>query len=382
MARVRLTDQSNKTAADSKAPYPGSMNQEGREEENRGSMTYRTFEPSVANHEMIDPRTEWKSDAHNEMGFGIPDPASGMAINASYHDKCLKSVQLAEMFLGPKANDRTIIAQAREFLAMPTEAIESSLERFDSTACIYSEDEEAMEAGEEMTEEAMKMGEEEVEAGDAESVPNPAPEAPEGSAAAPDAAPAPVVEEIVEVKEPVVASEKVAKKAVVLAKEILKNGSEEDVIKLAKKIMATTAEEEVVEAEEEGETVEGGSCKAEETPVETEVEETTVEANIDNELKSSTVASINLSEVDFSNELDTGEGVADEKLSSIFEDPKAAMMAGNFTMPTMPMPETKTASKVGVSSIGDKATASATPEVKANQLDSIWNDAPDINSIW
>ena len=53
MARNRLTSRARQ-AADDQTPYPGSINQEGREEEGRGSMTYRTFEPSVANHELTD----------------------------------------------------------------------------------------------------------------------------------------------------------------------------------------------------------------------------------------------------------------------------------------------------------------------------------------
>jgi len=138
MARERLTSRARQ-AADDKTPYPGSINQEGREEDGRGSNTYRTFEPSVANHELQDlRRVHGVSDQHNEIGFGIPDPASGMLVASSeYQAKCIKAAELAETFLGPKVGDRMLLAQARDFLVLSDEALDRTIERFNRTDSIY-----------------------------------------------------------------------------------------------------------------------------------------------------------------------------------------------------------------------------------------------------
>ena len=145
MARERLTSRARQ-AADDQTPYPGSINQEGREEEQRGSNTYRTFEPSVANHELTDfSKVHGVSDQHNEIGFGIPDPASGMLVASSeYQAKCIKAAELAETYLGPKVGDRMLLAQARDFLSLTDESLDRTLERFNRTDTMYvAEEEEA-----------------------------------------------------------------------------------------------------------------------------------------------------------------------------------------------------------------------------------------------
>jgi len=146
MARERLTSRARQ-AADDKTPYPGSINQEGREEEGRGSMTYRTFEPSVANHELQDlRRVHGVSDQHNEIGFGVPDPASGMLVASSeYQAKCIKAAELAETFLGPKVSDRMLLAQARDFLVLSDEGLDRTLERFNRTDNLYVAEEAPVE---------------------------------------------------------------------------------------------------------------------------------------------------------------------------------------------------------------------------------------------
>jgi hypothetical protein len=141
MARRRLTAR-DRVAADDKTPYPGSINQEGRAEEGRGSMTYRTFEPSAENHEGIDYGNVHGGDRHNEMGYGIPDPASGTLITGSeYQQKCLKAAELAELVLGEKVNDRMILAQARDFLALSSESLDAAIERFNRTETLYAAEE-------------------------------------------------------------------------------------------------------------------------------------------------------------------------------------------------------------------------------------------------
>lgn len=164
MGRERLTSRARQ-AADDKTPYPGSINQEGREEEQRGSMTYRTFEPSIANHELTDyTRVHGVSDQHNDIGFGIPDPASGMLVASSeYQAKCIKAAELAETFLGPKVSDRMLLAQARDFLSLDDEVLDRTIERFNRTDSLYvaAEDEDAEEDVEEENEEGESESEEE-----------------------------------------------------------------------------------------------------------------------------------------------------------------------------------------------------------------------------
>jgi len=164
MARERLTSHARQ-AADDKTPYPGSVNQEGREEEQRGSMTYRTFEPSIANHELTDyTKVHGVSDQHNEIGFGVPDPASGMLVaSTQYQAKCIKAAELAETFLGPKVSDHMLLAQARDFLSLDDEVLDRTIERFNRTDTLYvaGEDEDAEEDVEEENEEGEDESEEE-----------------------------------------------------------------------------------------------------------------------------------------------------------------------------------------------------------------------------
>ena len=418
MARERLTSRARQ-AADDQTPYPGSINQEGREEEQRGSNTYRTFEPSVANHELTDyNKVHGVSDQHNEIGFGIPDPASGMLVaSPEYQAKCIKAAELAETFLGPKVGDRMLLAQARDFLSLSDETLDRTLERFNRTDTMYvaeaveeaveEAEEEAEEAVEEAVEEAKEVveGEPEVEV---EAAPAPVEEAvvdsapqendepdnsvrqipqmPEGEAAAPTATETPVVEEA-----EVVMSEARAANLTNLAACTLKpeECTQENIVVAARKfasldndqiksLLAGYGKECVAEEEEEVSPEEGT-----EAPVvaEAPLEETEVEV--------ATASTLDIGSFDLSEEFNDGPVMAtaeeEAELASIFGDApiattpeinsqQQAMLASISQLSGTPV---KTASKMGVKSIGNVMLQGSVPASEAPELENLWSAPSD-----
>jgi len=418
MARERLTSRARQ-AADDQNPYPGSINQEGREEEQRGSMTYRTFEPSVANHEMTDyTKVHGVSDQHNEVGFGIPDPASGMLVaSADYQAKCIKAAELAETFLGPKVSDRMLLAQARDFLSMKDETLDRTLERFNRTDGLYvaSDEEDAVEdveeeaaegetveqeeeAAEEVAEVEEGEGEVEEEAAEEEAVAeevaievapvavetpsetkveettdNPTrdiPEMPEGQAASPQVN---------------TMSEAQATNLAMLASCTLgaEECSQENIVAQAQKFagldneqvktllagfgkVAVEDDEKVAEVAEEVELdVAGADCAGEE--VESEV---TVSA--DNSID---ISSLNLTE-DFNDGAVAMTAAEEQELASAFgavapvqETTENALTA---SIAALAGGRSKVASKVGVKSIG-KVTLQNNQPSEPNELEGLWN---------
>ena len=435
MARERLTSRARQ-AADDQTPYPGSINQEGREEEQRGSNTYRTFEPSVANHELTDfSKVHGVSDQHNEIGFGIPDPASGMLVASSeYQAKCIKVAELAETYLGPKVGDRMLLAQARDFLSLTDESLDRTLERFNRTDTLYVAEEEETgeeEAGEEETpvEEAAE-GEPEVEI---EATPAPAaevaidsapqandepgnptrqiPQMPEGEAAAPTApgagsmspeaaasAPEAAAAPVVEVEEAMVMSEARAANLTNLAACTLKaeECTQENIVVAANKFASLDNDQiksllagygkECV-AEEVAEEIDGEEAEvaAEEAPVIVEEEA---------EVEVATASTLDVGSFDLSEEFNDGPVTAtaeeEAELASIFGDTSAvapvsaidpqqqAIMASVAQLSGTPL---KTASKMGIKSIGNVSLqgGAQAPAAQQPELESLWaspNDFP------
>ena len=143
MSRVRLTNKSRK-AADFE-DFPGTVNQPDRKDPKMDQ--YHTFEHTV-NHELPDMRTEWKENPRDEVGFGIPKVAHIWAT-------AQKAVKLATLFLGDKVSDKTIEAQARDFMRLGSRRIELALKRFATTEELYkAEDEDEADEEEETVEEA------------------------------------------------------------------------------------------------------------------------------------------------------------------------------------------------------------------------------------
>jgi len=124
MARERLT---RRKAVEDNIPYPGTVNQSDRKFKKRDQ--YDTFEQTV-NHELPDMRTEWKDNPRDEIGFGIPKVAKIYAT-------AQKAVRLAVLFLGDKVDDKSIEAQAREFMRLGTARIDSALKRFAESENLY-----------------------------------------------------------------------------------------------------------------------------------------------------------------------------------------------------------------------------------------------------
>ena len=134
MKRVRLTQ---RTAADGSIPYPGNVNQPGRTDP--AWDQYHTFEQQV-NHELPDMRTEWKNDSRDDIGFGVPE-ANAPTV-ASVRIAANKAVRIAVLLLGEKVADSVIEAQARDLMALNSEAMDRTLDRFAKTQKLYADDDE------------------------------------------------------------------------------------------------------------------------------------------------------------------------------------------------------------------------------------------------
>jgi hypothetical protein len=425
MARERLTSRARQSA-DDKTPYPGSINQEGRVEEGRGSMTYRTFEPSVENHEGLDTGWVHENDENrNEMHVGIPDPASNTLITASdegneadFQRKCLKAAQCAELVLGEKVADRVLLAQARDFLALDEETLDRTIERFNRTEQLY--------AAEDKEEEKEEKKEGKKDEKPAESAPvAPAAPAPEPVALpkAP-AAPAPTVaakeEKKEEVKEekaegkketpPVDADGKFCKASKARALNLARLAARtlpvnectrENIAKQTEKFASMNDEVLALALIAAGEQpVVDDACTApvaakeekKEEKEEPKVEHSEVPAG---PMAPQPIASVSESDFDLSGEFNDGpvtaNAAADAELASIFSDPMidavyAPSMQASINdsiTASVEEPRARTA-KVGVRSVGGKVAAPAQeqPVSSNDELGSLWKDAPDVNSFF
>jgi hypothetical protein len=144
--RVRLTQ---RTAVDGSIPYPGNVNQPDRQFKDH--KQYDNW-AEVVDHPLQNPATDWKSDSHDEIGFGVPEDWDQPKM-ASIHLAADKAVRASVLLLGEKVAELTIEDQARDFMLMGGDALDRTLERFRSTQDLYAATEEAEEEEEEVTEE-------------------------------------------------------------------------------------------------------------------------------------------------------------------------------------------------------------------------------------
>jgi hypothetical protein len=429
MARERLTSR-GRQSADDKTPYPGSINQEGRAENERGSMTYRTFEPSVENHEGVDYGDVHGNDEHrNEMNIGIPDPASKTLITASedeadYQRKCLKAAQAAELMLGERVSDRVLLAQARDFLALDEETLDRTIERFNRTEQFY-----AAEGKEEAKEEKLEdKGPAPVVPAEP-SVPTPAiPAAPVAPVVTPTvaskkdvcekckeekckcAAEAPKAEEKKEEKAeekkempPVDADGKFCKASKARTLNIARLAARtlpvnecnrENIVKQSAKFASLSDDQVALALIACGEQPMVDEKAAE--PVKAAKEEKVEEKVEEDVAAPAPVASVNESDFDLSGEFNDGpvaaDAQADAELASLFSDPMIDSMYASqpqeenmivAAAQEMSGERKRTASKVGVKSIGASVSAPSNQATEGSaDLGSLWKDAPDVNDFF
>ena len=169
--RVRLT---TRMAAEI-APYPGTINQPDREFKKRDE--YHTFEHTI-NHETPDMRTEWRDDERDEIGFPIAEDNSAVEgdggegkVTASVSETTTlrqaagKAVKLAMLLLGEKVAEEVIEAQAKDFMKLGSESLDSALSRFADSETLYVAEEDKEEDKEvEAAKEEDKEEDKEVEA--------------------------------------------------------------------------------------------------------------------------------------------------------------------------------------------------------------------------
>lgn len=129
MIRKHLTARGKKVAGDD-TPYPGNVNQPDRKDP--AMDKYDNFIETV-NHPLQDKRTDWKANPRDEVGFGVPKVAAVYAA-------AQQAVRLATLFLGDKASDDHIEAQARDFMRLGARRIQGALKRFNDTAALYAEE--------------------------------------------------------------------------------------------------------------------------------------------------------------------------------------------------------------------------------------------------
>ena len=136
MSRVRLTARSRSSA--DQTPYPGNVNQPDRKDPSWEQ--YHTFEQTV-NHELPDMRHQWQDDSRDDIGFGVPEAWGKQPTLASLKVAANKSVRVAVLMLGDKVGDEVIEAQASDFLAMGSAAMDRTIQRFAETQKFYAADE-------------------------------------------------------------------------------------------------------------------------------------------------------------------------------------------------------------------------------------------------
>jgi len=157
------------------APYPGTINQPDREFKKRDE--YHTFEHTI-NHETPDMRTEWRDDERDEIGFPIAEDNSAVEgdggegkVTASVSETTTlrqaagKAVKLAMLLLGEKVAEEVIEAQAKDFMKLGSESLDSALSRFADSETLYVAEEDKEEDKEvEAAKEEDKEEDKEVEA--------------------------------------------------------------------------------------------------------------------------------------------------------------------------------------------------------------------------
>lgn len=130
--------------------FVGTMNQPDRQDPAMDKYTTNSWEES----EKKQTGTPWRSDQHDEQGFGVAKVAS--------EKKAYAATKLAFLVLGKEQPDSVLEGQAREFLTMPSKAIVATSKRIKKL--LASDDEDYVDSLEELTE----AGEHEEESDDEE----------------------------------------------------------------------------------------------------------------------------------------------------------------------------------------------------------------------
>lgn len=234
MKRVRLTSRNRKAESQADGLFPGDVGNMERSKNYHKMDDYHKFEQTV-NHELPDMRHEWKDDKRDENNIPVPKVASLYAAAQN-------AIKLSMMLLGDKAPQKTIEAQARDFMKLGNTKLVASMNRWLET----EECEECVEGCDD------KVAEEEV----VEEQPM-------------------VEEEMVEEEQPVAP----------VADEMIEEAQEEETVEAEEEMIEEAEDEEIVESDDE-EIVEEEMEIAEETSdLNTEVdfenisEEETVEAD-------------------------------------------------------------------------------------------------------
>lgn len=147
MKRVRLTSRNRKAESQADGLFPGDVGNMERSKNYHKMDDYHKFEQTV-NHELPDMRHEWKEDKRDENNIPVPKVASLYAAAQN-------AIKLSMMLLGDKAPQKTIEAQARDFMKLGNKKLVASMNRWLETEeeceeCKESCDEKV---SEEMTEE-------------------------------------------------------------------------------------------------------------------------------------------------------------------------------------------------------------------------------------
>lgn len=125
-----------------KTPFSGDLGHDGpRAEKEYGAYDKSEGEEAFTKRDL--GKTDWKEDAHDEVGFGVPKKEADVPKLASIRLAANKSVQLAVCLLGNKAPEDVVTAQGRDFFAsMDVSMIDRALKRFADTAELYEKKEE------------------------------------------------------------------------------------------------------------------------------------------------------------------------------------------------------------------------------------------------
>lgn len=150
MKRVRLTSRNRKAESQADGLFPGDVGNMERSKNYHKMDDYHKFEQTV-NHELPDMRHEWKDDKRDENNIPVPKVASLYAAAQN-------AIKLSMMLLGDKAPQKTIEAQARDFMKLGNTKLVASMNRWLET----EECEECVEGCDDKVAEEEPMVEEEM----------------------------------------------------------------------------------------------------------------------------------------------------------------------------------------------------------------------------
>jgi hypothetical protein len=361
MARIRLTDPrrmaSGRMAVEDNTPYPGTVNQPDRKFKRRDEYD---IDWETVNHPYPDMRHEWKDDARDEIGFGIPEgsPPKIAAVRVA----ATKAVRAAVLLLGEKVEDDVIEAQARDFMAMGAESLDRTLQRFADSQSLYVADEDEDDEGEgEGDDEGDKRG-----GGTGPKQDGTGPHG-QGNGPGKGKADGSGLKKESSVK---------SKKAQDEDDEDKDEDEDEDEVKEASKSRKSEDED---EDEDEDEVKEASKSRKSED--EDEDEDDDKDGDKDEEAKKASKKPARRSSTDLDIELNSASGMdLPEDESS---DPRLAQLWEDSSIPRKgaEVEPKKARKKVGIKELGGQPRAMAASQ-GADDIGSIWETAPDVSSVF